>query len=151
MFQNPPWQFVSFNESGHPTLSGGVVMDILEELSRKLNFTYTVIVAQTNIEYVGNLTEDGNNTVIINVFTKNCNKVNFLLPVHQRNPHGHHGHPVRDHEVPNRQQNSARRGRSNGQRKAEKVHQLYGANQHPDVQLHRVEAKVYTSNPIFKS
>ncbi|KAL1395387.1 hypothetical protein pipiens_011292 [Culex pipiens pipiens] len=68
-YHNPPWQFVSFNESGHPTLSGGVVMDILEELSRKLNFTYTVIVAQTNIEYVGNLTEDGNNTSIREIHT----------------------------------------------------------------------------------
>ncbi|XP_062556939.1 ionotropic receptor 93a isoform X2 [Armigeres subalbatus] len=62
-YHNPPWQFVAYNESGHLSLSHGVVMDILNELSRKLNFTYTILIAQTNLEYVGNITDDANNTV----------------------------------------------------------------------------------------
>lgn len=54
---------MSYNESGHLVLSRGVVMDILTELSSKLNFTFTVMIAQTNLDYVLNGTEDANNTV----------------------------------------------------------------------------------------
>ncbi|KFB38903.1 AGAP000256-PA-like protein [Anopheles sinensis] len=45
-YHNPPWQFVTYNESGSPVISSGVVFDILTELSRKLNFTYTIIISQ---------------------------------------------------------------------------------------------------------
>ncbi len=45
-FQNPPWQIISQNESDLAETSG-VVMDVLREISKKLNFTYTLHV--TNI------------------------------------------------------------------------------------------------------
>ncbi|XP_053689812.1 ionotropic receptor 93a [Sabethes cyaneus] len=62
-YHNPPWQFVAYNESGHPRLTHGVVLDVLGELSRILNFTYTITIAQTNLEYVGNMTDDANSTM----------------------------------------------------------------------------------------
>ncbi|XP_021705215.1 ionotropic receptor 93a [Aedes aegypti] len=62
-YHNPPWQFVTYNESGHLSLSRGVVMDILTELSRKLNFTFNILISQTNLEYIGNMTDDANNTI----------------------------------------------------------------------------------------
>ncbi|XP_058827029.1 ionotropic receptor 93a [Topomyia yanbarensis] len=68
-YHNPPWQFVAFNASGHPHLSHGVILDVLKELSRKLNFTYTITIAQTNLEYIGNLTDDANNTLTKDVHT----------------------------------------------------------------------------------
>lgn len=40
--QNPPWQIIKYNESGMPGELKGVVFDILNELSKKLNFTYTM-------------------------------------------------------------------------------------------------------------
>ncbi|XP_055623871.1 ionotropic receptor 93a [Toxorhynchites rutilus septentrionalis] len=62
-YHNPPWQFVSYNESGQPFLSHGVILDIISELSKKLNFTFTVIIAQVNSDVFVNLTDDGNNTI----------------------------------------------------------------------------------------
>lgn len=41
-FQNPPWQIIKYNDSGMPGELKGVVIDILNSLSRKLNFTYTM-------------------------------------------------------------------------------------------------------------
>ncbi|XP_055527509.1 ionotropic receptor 93a [Wyeomyia smithii] len=66
-YHNPPWQFVAYNESGVPHLTHGVVLDVLSELSRILNFTYTITVAQTNLEYVGNMTDDANSTTTSDV------------------------------------------------------------------------------------
>ncbi|XP_058458924.1 ionotropic receptor 93a [Malaya genurostris] len=74
-YHNPPWQFVALNESGHPHLSHGVVLDVLKELSRKLNFTYTITIAQTNLEYIGNMTDDGNST-----FNKDVHTVTTDVP-----------------------------------------------------------------------
>uniref|UniRef100_A0A182IKJ8 Ionotropic glutamate receptor C-terminal domain-containing protein n=2 Tax=Anopheles atroparvus TaxID=41427 RepID=A0A182IKJ8_ANOAO len=59
-YHNPPWQFVTYNESGSPVISGGVVHDILTELARKLNFTYTMVISQPT-EQNGSLIE-GNAT-----------------------------------------------------------------------------------------
>lgn len=40
--QNPPWQIIKYNDSGMPGELKGVVIDILNFLSQKLNFTYTM-------------------------------------------------------------------------------------------------------------
>lgn len=61
--QNPPWQFVAYNDSGSPVISSGVVYDILNELSRKLNFTYTMVISQP-AEINGSLVE-GNTSVSV--------------------------------------------------------------------------------------
>ncbi|XP_055591068.1 ionotropic receptor 93a [Uranotaenia lowii] len=63
-YHNPPWQFVSLNESGHAHLTHGLVLDILEELSKKLNFTYSIVIAQPAADVVGtNMTDDVNGTM----------------------------------------------------------------------------------------
>ncbi|KAB0802205.1 hypothetical protein PPYR_04391 [Photinus pyralis] len=41
-YHNPPWQILKLNENGTVTEFGGLVFDIIKELSRNLNFTYTV-------------------------------------------------------------------------------------------------------------
>lgn len=59
--QNPPWQYIESNETGIVGKARGVIIDILDEMSKKLNFTYVLHVAQasTNI----NSTDDVNGTV----------------------------------------------------------------------------------------
>lgn len=37
--QNPPWQIVTYNEAGEVTHLRGISINILDELSAKLNFT----------------------------------------------------------------------------------------------------------------
>ncbi|XP_053678178.1 ionotropic receptor 93a [Anopheles nili] len=64
-YHNPPWQFVSYNESGSPMINSGVVYDVLNELSRKLNFTYTMVIAQS-VEVNGSAIE-GNASAIFDV------------------------------------------------------------------------------------
>uniref|UniRef100_A0A182NSU9 Ionotropic glutamate receptor C-terminal domain-containing protein n=1 Tax=Anopheles dirus TaxID=7168 RepID=A0A182NSU9_9DIPT len=66
-YHNPPWQFVSYNESGSPVISSGVVFDILTELSRKLNFTYTMVISQPT-EINGSFVE-GNTTSVFDIKT----------------------------------------------------------------------------------
>uniref|UniRef100_A0A182MEF6 Ionotropic glutamate receptor C-terminal domain-containing protein n=1 Tax=Anopheles culicifacies TaxID=139723 RepID=A0A182MEF6_9DIPT len=61
-YHNPPWQFVSYNESGVPIISSGVVYDILTELSRKLNFTYTMVISQP-AELNGSIIEGNTSSV----------------------------------------------------------------------------------------
>ncbi|XP_040173263.1 ionotropic receptor 93a [Anopheles arabiensis] len=61
-YHNPPWQFVSYNDSGSPVISSGVVYDILNELSRKLNFTYTMVISQP-AEINGSLIEGNTSSV----------------------------------------------------------------------------------------
>uniref|UniRef100_A0A4Y0BNW6 Ionotropic glutamate receptor C-terminal domain-containing protein n=1 Tax=Anopheles funestus TaxID=62324 RepID=A0A4Y0BNW6_ANOFN len=61
-YHNPPWQFVSYNESGIPIISSGVVYDILTELSRKLNFTYTMVISQP-AEINGSIIEGNTSSV----------------------------------------------------------------------------------------
>ncbi|KAK5650424.1 hypothetical protein RI129_001453 [Pyrocoelia pectoralis] len=43
-YHNPPWQILRLNENGTVIEYGGLVFDIIKELSRNLNFTYTVYV-----------------------------------------------------------------------------------------------------------
>ncbi|XP_050089824.1 ionotropic receptor 93a-like [Anopheles aquasalis] len=62
-YHNPPWQFVSYNESGSPVIRGGVVFDVLAELSRKLNFTYTLLIAQGAAEQNGSLAEENSTRI----------------------------------------------------------------------------------------
>lgn len=60
-FQNPPWQYVSSNESGIVGKSSGVIIDILNELSKKMNFTYVLHLAQASTSM--NSSDDLNGTV----------------------------------------------------------------------------------------
>ncbi|XP_058063551.1 ionotropic receptor 93a [Anopheles bellator] len=60
-YHNPPWQFVSYNESGYATVTSGVIYDVLTELSRKLNFTYTLVITQGVIDQ-NTTVLDGNTT-----------------------------------------------------------------------------------------
>ncbi|XP_055850497.1 ionotropic receptor 93a [Episyrphus balteatus] len=39
-YHNPPWQILKINEKGDVIQSSGIVIELLRELSRKLNFTY---------------------------------------------------------------------------------------------------------------
>ncbi|CAG9864021.1 unnamed protein product [Phyllotreta striolata] len=39
-FHNPPWQILKFNSSGEVIESSGLILDIVKELSRNLNFTF---------------------------------------------------------------------------------------------------------------
>lgn len=59
--QNPPWQYVTSNESGIAGTSSGVIIDILDEISKKLNFTYVLHLAQVSTNL--NMTDDLNATV----------------------------------------------------------------------------------------
>jgi glutamate receptor, ionotropic, invertebrate len=59
--QNPPWQYVGSNESGIVGTSKGVIIDILDEMSKKLNFTYILHLAHTSTNL--NSTDDLNATV----------------------------------------------------------------------------------------
>lgn len=61
LFQNPPWQFVTSNESGIVGESSGVIIDILNEMSRKLNFTFVLHLAQASTSL--NTTDEVNTTV----------------------------------------------------------------------------------------
>lgn len=48
ILKNPPWQIISHNDSGMAgTTSKGLVIDILNELSKKLNFTFSLHVSGT--------------------------------------------------------------------------------------------------------
>uniref|UniRef100_A0A182QEU3 Ionotropic glutamate receptor C-terminal domain-containing protein n=1 Tax=Anopheles farauti TaxID=69004 RepID=A0A182QEU3_9DIPT len=83
-YHNPPWQFVTYNESGSPVISSGVVYDILKELSRKLNFTYTMVIAQPT-EINGSFVE-GNITILLAAIGSTVNEkqkkfVSFTDPI----------------------------------------------------------------------
>lgn len=63
-FQNPPWQIINTNENKSTTEYSGLVFDIVKELARNLNFTFTVTVVKnvqgTNWKISGNITEKSN-------------------------------------------------------------------------------------------
>ncbi|XP_060523883.1 ionotropic receptor 93a isoform X1 [Cylas formicarius] len=60
-FHNPPWQILKTNQTGDVVEYGGLVFDIIKELAKNLNFTYTVeIVKTTNIN--SNLSKFTNET-----------------------------------------------------------------------------------------
>ncbi|XP_034244940.1 ionotropic receptor 93a [Thrips palmi] len=42
-FHNPPWQIIVSNSTGHVTAYKGLVFEIVNELAKNLNFTYTVM------------------------------------------------------------------------------------------------------------
>ncbi|KAJ6638184.1 Ionotropic receptor 93a [Pseudolycoriella hygida] len=42
-YHNPPWQIIQYGENGKVISTKGVVLQILDELSEKLNFTYLLI------------------------------------------------------------------------------------------------------------
>ncbi|XP_051164696.1 ionotropic receptor 93a [Leptopilina boulardi] len=46
-YHNPPWQIVEYSTNGVPNYEG-LTFDIVEELSKKLNFTYQVILATSS-------------------------------------------------------------------------------------------------------
>lgn len=47
LFQNPPWQIVEYSSNGVPKYEG-LTFDIIQELSKQLNFTYQVILATSS-------------------------------------------------------------------------------------------------------
>nr|XP_018916090.1 PREDICTED: glutamate receptor ionotropic, delta-1 [Bemisia tabaci] len=55
-FHFPPWQIISYNESGHVSSYGGVIFKILNELAIRLNFTYNVLLASGNDKDLANET-----------------------------------------------------------------------------------------------
>lgn len=44
LFQNPPWQIVTYNDAGEVASMRGISVNILDELSEKLNFSYEYLV-----------------------------------------------------------------------------------------------------------
>nr|XP_012146781.1 PREDICTED: glutamate receptor ionotropic, delta-2-like isoform X2 [Megachile rotundata] len=46
-YHNPPWQVITVNEKGERSYEG-LVFDVINHLSKKLNFTYTVILPEVN-------------------------------------------------------------------------------------------------------
>lgn len=48
LLQNPPWQLIQQNESGSVTQYSGLIFDVIKELSKSLNFTYTIHVVHMN-------------------------------------------------------------------------------------------------------
>ena len=59
--QNPPWQYVSSNESGIVGPASGVMIDILDEMTKQLNFTYVLHLAKASMSL--NSTDEFNATV----------------------------------------------------------------------------------------
>nr|WJJ63358.1 ionotropic receptor 93a [Pachyrhinus yasumatsui] len=49
-YHNPPWQILKTNESGDVTEFKGIVFDIIQELAKNLNFTYSVEVVKTSLQ-----------------------------------------------------------------------------------------------------
>lgn len=106
--QNPPWQIISYNEDGAAEFKG-VVINILNELSRKLNFTYvmhisiaeTLILANDTDSLPLNNSQDvhptvnipneilniiGNNRVLlaatgVTINSRYKNIINFTIPI----------------------------------------------------------------------
>uniref|UniRef100_A0A1B0CLF6 Putative glutamate-gated kainate-type ion channel receptor subunit glur5 n=1 Tax=Lutzomyia longipalpis TaxID=7200 RepID=A0A1B0CLF6_LUTLO len=56
-YHNPPWQIIGYNESGIPGTMRGLVIDILNEMSKKLNFTYTMHVISVTVARVNDTEE----------------------------------------------------------------------------------------------
>jgi glutamate receptor, ionotropic, invertebrate len=48
--QNPPWQYIETNGTDIVGSAQGIVIDILNEMSKKLNFTYTLHSTSTSTE-----------------------------------------------------------------------------------------------------
>lgn len=59
--QNPPWQILKTNASGDVVEFKGIVFDIIQELAKSLNFTYTVEVIQSQRLISNNVTSKGDN------------------------------------------------------------------------------------------
>ncbi|XP_015840718.1 ionotropic receptor 93a isoform X1 [Tribolium castaneum] len=57
-FHNPPWQIIRSNESGAVSEYAGVIFELIKELSKNLNFTYTVELAKIGQEFSANLTKN---------------------------------------------------------------------------------------------
>ncbi|RZC40297.1 glutamate receptor ionotropic, delta-2, partial [Asbolus verrucosus] len=56
-FHNPPWQIIKLNDSGSIMEYTGLIFDLIKELSKSLNFTYTVDIAKINSEASDNFTD----------------------------------------------------------------------------------------------
>lgn len=46
-FQNPPWQVITVTSTGEKTYDG-LVFDVVKHLSKRLNFSYTVVAPELN-------------------------------------------------------------------------------------------------------
>lgn len=72
--QNPPWQMIKTNKSGHVVEFSGLVFDIITELANNLNFTYVVHNIDPHFTYTShhnqsNLTAINNTMDIIDITT----------------------------------------------------------------------------------
>ncbi|KAF5301510.1 hypothetical protein FQR65_LT08813 [Abscondita terminalis] len=66
-FHNPPWQILKVSENGTVVEHGGLVFDIIKELARSLNFTYSVRVTETEHLQIKNRNFDNMNMSKYNV------------------------------------------------------------------------------------
>lgn len=56
-FHHPPWQILQFNETGHVVKYTGLIFDIINELSRSLNFSYNTIIISKPTQTAANSTK----------------------------------------------------------------------------------------------
>lgn len=61
-FQNPPWQYIQSNGTEISGTPHGIVIDILNEMSKKLNFTY--VLHLTSISSDLNVTDEITNMTV---------------------------------------------------------------------------------------
>jgi hypothetical protein len=64
--QNPPWQYVQTNGTDIVGTPHGIVIDILDEISRKMNFTYILHSTSTSTET--NVTDLLSNSTVSVIF-----------------------------------------------------------------------------------
>lgn len=62
LFQNPPWQILQVNETGGIIEYGGLTFDIIDELSRSLNFSFTVRLSKDDPLFYGNAEYDNSSS-----------------------------------------------------------------------------------------
>ena len=61
-FQNPPWQYIETTGTEITGTPHGVVIDILNEMSKKLNFTYVLHLTSTSSDT--NVTDEMTNMTV---------------------------------------------------------------------------------------
>lgn len=83
VFQNPPWQIIAFNETGHASLneSKGVVLDILKSIALRLNFTYSLHISTSVISTVSmsNSSLDDTHNTTVRFFNHFCTWVAYRI------------------------------------------------------------------------
>lgn len=84
-FQNPPWQIIDRNKTGL-AMFDGLIFDVLKELSMRLNFTYSVLVASEDENK--NKSSSGNKVRIWFVDFHLCRLfISFIFSLESRESH----------------------------------------------------------------